>query len=788
MEALLEVQPSSALIWIALLPLLGAAANLLVWPAIAGASRTRVPRWFYLLTGIGSVAAALAVALSQLPALYDLWNGAHQAGGLTGGLYQNIYRWIDVGSLQVDLELRFDTLTAVMVLIVTFVGSLIHIYSAGYMKGDTRERTYFGYLNLFTGSMLILVLADNLLVMFIGWEGVGLCSYLLIGFWFEREDYAYAGRKAFIVNRIGDFSFIIGMCLLFWVMAEINVTAGGELLSDLNFRALAAAPAMDEYTSVFWGGERLAMWAGLFLFIGACGKSAQIPLYVWLPDAMAGPTPVSALIHAATMVTAGIYMIARLSFLYASSSTVMAIVAMVGALTALFAAIMAFAQTDIKKVLAYSTVSQLGFMFCGVGLGAFVAGIFHLTTHAFFKAGLFLGAGSVMHAMSGSGDIMKMGGLRKKLPITHITFLIYCLAIAGFPLLSGFFSKDEVLAGAWVATGGPESGWLMVSGVPIYGKIIWGILTLAALGTAFYMFRLYALVFLGDCRADAETRSHIHESPASMTGPLLVLAVLAAFAGFLGLPHAFAPNIVERWLSTSLITGLVGDAFGHVGKGTTALLMLSATVVGLIGIAAALAIYRRGPSTAVDRFTRGAGAGLYRLSKNKFYVDEIYEKIIVRPFVAAARWIFDVIDRFLIDFLIVDGSAFVVDTAGRVARWFQNGQIQRYLVALLIGLVLVFFFTNRGGADFTYQVRGPGLVAFEVESGGPGSTGAEIEWDFDGDGRVDATQAEVVWQFGRTAGTYEVSLRIKDTAFDSWREVEKTIDLGGAAATNEGGH
>jgi NADH-quinone oxidoreductase subunit L len=466
----------------------------------------------------------------------------------------------------------------------------------------------------------------------------------------------------------------------------------------------------------------------------------------------------------------------------------MAIVAMVGALTALFAAIMAFAQTDIKKVLAYSTVSQLGFMFCGVGLGAFVAGIFHLTTHAFFKAGLFLGAGSVMHAMSGSGDIMKMGGLRKKLPITHITFLIYCLAIAGFPLLSGFFSKDEVLAGAWVATGGPASGWLMVAGVPIYGKIIWGILTLAALGTAFYMFRLYALVFLGDCRADAETRSHIHESPASMTGPLLVLAVLAAFAGFLGLPHAFAPNIVERWLSTSLITGLVGDAFGHVGKGTTALLMLSATVVGLIGIAAALAIYRRGPSTAVDRFTRGAGAGLYRLSKNKFYVDEIYEKIIVRPFVAAARWIFDVIDRFLIDFLIVDGSAFVVDTAGRVARWFQNGQIQRYLVALLIGLVLVFFFTNRGGADFTYQVRGPGLVAFEVESGGPGSTGAEIEWDFDGDGRVDATQAEVVWQFGRTAGTYEVSLRIKDTAFDSWREVEKTIDLGGAAATNEGGH
>jgi NADH-quinone oxidoreductase subunit L len=777
---------SSALIWIAVLPLLGAAANLLVWPLLARMMRARVPRWVYVTTAVGTVAGACGIAVANVSGpLFKLWKAGHEGGDLVGGLYQNLYTWIEVGAFKVDLAFRLDTLSAVMVLVVTFVGALIHIYSAGYMKGDPRERTYFGYLNLFTGSMLILVLADNLLVMFIGWEGVGLCSYLLIGFWFEKEAYAYAGRKAFIVNRIGDFAFILGICLLF--------AATGEM----SFQGLASAEAMQQYTTSFWGGERLALFGGLFLFIGAIGKSAQIPLYVWLPDAMAGPTPVSALIHAATMVTAGVYLIARLSFLYASSSTIMAIISMVGALTACAAAFMAFAQTDLKKVLAYSTVSQLGFMFCGVGLGAFVAGIFHLMTHAFFKAGLFLGAGSVMHAMSGSGDITQMGGLRKKLPITHLTFLIYCLAIAGFPFLAGFFSKDEILAGAWAATGGADSGWPMVGGAPIYGKIIWGLLTLAALGTAFYMFRLYCLVFLGSSRADAETQKHIHESPASMTLPLIVLAVLAALAGFLGLPHVdflHLPNILERWLSPSLITGAGGAGggeavdLGHAGSGTIVVLMAVATVVAFIGMGLALALYSRGPSRWVERFTSsGVGRALHQASLNKLWVDEFYEKVIVNPFRMTARWFFGVIDRFLIDFLFVDGSAFVVDRVGRMMRWFQNGQVQRYLVAVVIGAVAIFFYATCGGADFTWeQTDADGVVKFSVDTGdGPGTEGAEIEWDFDGDGRVDSTEREPTWPFGRIGGTYQVTLRIKDGAFGSWRTVTHTVRAGEPRAERE---
>ncbi len=755
---------NSLLIWIALLPLLGAFTNLLIWPMLAGLMKTRVPRGLHLATALGAVISAFAIATTILVTkLYPMTKGA----GFVDGLEQEVYQWINVGSLNVAFELRFDTLTAVMVSIITFVGSLIHLYSAGYMSHDPRERTYFGYLNLFMGAMLILVLADNLLVMFIGWEGVGLCSYLLIGFWFDKTANANAGRKAFVVNRIGDFAFILGMCLLFWATKTINFH---ELATNDSVKAA--------FTTQWPGSERLALAAGLLLFIGACGKSAQIPLYVWLPDAMAGPTPVSALIHAATMVTAGIYMIVRLSFLYASSSTVMAIIAVVGALTALVAAFMAFAQTDLKKVLAYSTVSQLGFMFAALGVGSFVAGMFHVMTHAFFKAGLFLGAGSVMHAMSNSGDIIKMGGLRKLLPWTHATFLLFCLAISGFPLLSGFFSKDEILAAAWITTGGEGSNWLTsAGGTPIFGKIIWAILTVAAVGTAFYMFRLYSLVFLGECRADDETKAHIHESPWTMTTPLVVLAILAMGAGFLGLPHAFAPNFLEGWLSHSV----AHIDIGHLGTTQTLALMAVATVAGLFGIISALLIYRHGPSNAVERFTQGAGATLYDLSKNKLYVDEIYEKIIIAPFRASCRWLFEVVDRFLIDFLIVEGSAFVIDSAGRVLRWFQNGQVQRYVLGIVAGAALLLFWTNRGGVDFRYEQLASGVIEFEANThaddagnAGPGTHHASLEWDFNGDGHVDSTEPMPRYLF-TNPGIHLIKLRMKDGAFGSWREVEKTI-------------
>ena len=661
-----------------------------------------------------------------------------------------------------------------MVLVVTFVGSLIHIYSTGYMADEPRYAAYFGYLNLFTGAMLILVLGDNLPVMFIGWEGVGLCSYLLIGFWFTNESYAYAGRKAFVVNRIGDFAFLLGIFLLFWATGT------------LSFQDFHSAGAASHFQHSFLGHQRLALFAGLFLFIGACGKSAQIPLYVWLPDAMAGPTPVSALIHAATMVTAGVYMVARMSYLYLNSTGAMAIVAGVGAVTALFAAIMAFAQTDVKKVLAYSTISQLGFMFVGVGVGAYTAGIFHLVTHAFFKAGLFLAAGSIMHAMSGSGDIFKMGGLRKKLKWTHGAFLVYCLAIAGIFPFAGFFSKDEILGEAWATS---AAGWW-----PLYGKILWIILTVAAVGTAFYMFRLYFLVFSGECRADQETQEHIHESPWSMVVPLVVLAVFAALIGFIGVPelaffHGKVPSILHQWLEPALPElAAVGGGAVHVVHETdlaVLTLMAGALGLGLFGILGAWALYRRGPSEIVGRFTAGAGAGVYQVVKNKFYVDELYDRIVVRPFRWLALGLFEIIDRFLIDWVIVEGSAFVADLVGRLVRWFQNGQVQRYLVALVVGGALVFLIASRPHADFDWEQVGDLTVAFEADVGqGPGSNGAVVTFDFDQDGAPDYT---ATWKSGEpapvtdwaftTAGRHVVSMRLTDAVFKHTVEVTKTVTV-----------
>jgi len=827
---------SQSIYWIWLAPLIGAAFNLLVVPML------RIRSKFVVHTvAICSVAVSFIVALAcifPIPGLsadhatlldaYNRWREAGSPHDSAPALTRHLWDWITIGSANFKLDFRLDTLSAVMALVVTFVGTLIHIYSTGYMADDERYATYFGYLNLFMGSMLILVLGDSLPVMFIGWEGVGLCSYLLIGFWFQNNDFATAGRKAFVVNRIGDFAFILGMLLLFWAL---TMDGGSTSLSWKELTSPALAGQGGLYTTPLnalrhshsWiGADHLAAFAGILLFIGACGKSAQIPLYVWLPDAMAGPTPVSALIHAATMVTAGVYMVARLSALYASSTTAMAVVATIGALTAAAAAFMAFAQTDLKKVLAYSTVSQLGFMFTAVGVGAYSAGIFHLMTHAFFKAGLFLGAGSVMHAMSGSGDITKMGGLRKKLPITHITFLIYCLAISGFPLFSGFFSKDEILAGAF---GAKQEGWLVS-----YGVILWAILVVAAVGTAFYMFRLYFLVFGGDkTRCDAETEAHIHESSSSMTAPLVVLAIGALGLGFLGLPEfSFMHGLIEkvpqlsRWLEPSLVGFTDHHGVWHVGSatrytelsdGTLSILLVVAITGALAGIGIAWGLYRKGPSAWVERFTAGGlGRKLYLASKNKLWVDEFYNLVIIRPFrwVAMALWSF--VDKFVIDLIFVNGAAFVVDVFGRVARWFQNGQVERYIVALLVGGALIFYLASRPSAEMTIHVDNadiapyvddilgtaerfeddqdkealalrrllaqkdlhPYRVTLRGNAGeGPGSEGSKLTWYLNGK-PLDRHEPEVTIDLGQP-GEYDLALEAKDGVFGKSKRISRKL-------------
>jgi len=725
------------LAWIPLLPFIGALINLTIG--------RRLSRQTVHTIAIASVAAACGLALFLVFSKQGLFreiNGVPiwKAGGFT----QTVYSWIEVGSLKIDLSFTLDTLSAVMIIIVTFVGTLIHIYSTGYMAHDPRYAAFFGYLNLFMGSMLTLVLGSNLPVMFIGWEGVGLCSFLLIGFWYEREDYATAGRKAFVVNRIGDFCFLLGMFLLFWAA------------KSLDFKTLANTSQVGaSYVQPFWGSERLAAAAGIFLFIGACGKSAQLPLFVWLPDAMAGPTPVSALIHAATMVTAGVYMVCRLSFLYAASTTALIVVATVGLLTALAAAFMAFAQTDLKKVLAYSTVSQLGFMFVAAGTGNWTAAIFHLGTHAFFKACLFLGAGSVMHGMEhgGSttpGDIMTMGGLRKHMPITRITFLVSCLAIAGIFPFAGFFSKDEILGGAFTVT---PPGWPLW-----YGKILWGGLLIAALGTAFYMWRLYFLVFGGDERTDAARKAH--ESPASMTAPLVVLAALATVAGFIGVPHfsgawahklPSATHALSTWLAPSVSSnwynpgGESAAITNHAGDSKIFALMAIALAIGVLGIGLAWMFYGKGPSKTLDTiYAEDAPMRpIYEASKAKLWVDEIYDVVFVRPFKWLARGLFEIADRFVIDTIAVNGSAFVIGLLGRVSRWVQNGQVQRYLAGLVVGAALVFLISDfRRHPTFEYEYDDAGMVTLTADPGaGIMTTTSKIAWDLDNDGQPDPDPA-----------------------------------------------
>jgi len=779
----LSLGPLPILAWIPLLPLIGALINLTLG--------RRLSKGVVSTVAIASVAAAFVLAAYLVfgPLVQEF-----EAGRGGTGITQTIYTWIEVGSFKAQLAFRLDTLSAVMILIVTFVGMLIHIYSTGYMAHDPRYSAFFGYLNLFTGSMLILVLAANMPVMFIGWEGVGLCSFLLIGFWFENDAFASAGRKAFVVNRIGDFAFLLGMFLLFWATKDIDLAKGASLdFATLKNPAVGAA-----YVNGFWGGERLAAAAGILLFIGACGKSAQLPLFVWLPDAMAGPTPVSALIHAATMVTAGVYMVCRLSFLYASSTTALIVIATVGLLTALAAAFMAFAQTDLKKVLAYSTVSQLGFMFVAAGTGNWTAAIFHLGTHAFFKACLFLGAGSVMHSLEheGSttpGDIMTMGGLRKRLPLTHLTFLISCLAIAGIVPFAGFFSKDEILGGAFAVH---PPGW------PVwYGKLLWGGLLTGALGTAFYMWRLYFLVFAGESRSAAARKAH--ESPLSMTVPLIILAFFATFIGFIGLPHVEHPELpgfthaLAHWLEPSVThewyaSGLPGtqSIAGAESDGTTFLLMGVALLVGGLGILGAWGFYRSGPSSSVDKLVEGPLAGVYEASKHKLWFDEVYDAIFVRPFKFLARGLFEVADRFVIDTVAVNGAAFVIGIFGRISRWFQNGNVQRYLVGVVVGGALVFFMTDcRDKATFTYKIVGNQLQLHAEPGSGIEGASAKITWDLDGDGQPDKDAAGNLIEkrdVTVTGYTGPITMWIDDPVTGKEIKVTKTISLSAGSGGAQG--
>ncbi len=784
-------QTSNLLFLIPLLPLAGAFLNLFVWRVLAPTTgKYRQSDALTHTTAIASVLAAFGLScyLIGVPLLEEFraWQKLGDAAPETmGGLHQHLWTWIEVGSLKINLAFRLDTLSAVMLLVITGVGSLIHIYSVGYMHGEKRYPAFFGYLNLFTGMMLILVLGDSLPIMFIGWEGVGLCSYLLIGFWFDKTENANAGRKAFVANRVGDFAFLLGMFLLFYATGSVE------------FADLQEPNSIGALKEVFWGGERMGFWIALLFFIGACGKSAQIPLYVWLPDAMAGPTPVSALIHAATMVTAGVYMVVRMSFLYAHSTTAMAIVAVVGALTALFAAIMAFAQTDLKKVLAYSTVSQLGFMFVGVGVGAYTAGIFHLITHAFFKAGLFLAAGSVMHAMSGSGDIMKMGGLRKYLPRTRWSFLIYCVAIAGIVPFSGFFSKDEILAGAF---GAGAEGW-----GPVLGKFLWATLSIAALGTAFYMFRLYFLVFGGELRCDEETKAHIHESPHSMTSPLIILAAFTCVIGAIGLPHLTGdlhlPTYLHDWLAPTVVdfkrdsllmaNGSPSIFEAHLSNGLTIGLMGIALAVGLIGIFAAKAIYGKGPSEKVAAMCETKnGKAIYDVVLNKFYVDEFYEWSIYRFFRGAANVLYQVVDRWLIDGIFINGSAWLIKKLGQGFNLFQNGQVHRYLVALVVGGAIIFFFASSPTVSFKYEQVSTNVVEFTPDfssgtsiGGGLDAKGALISFDLDADGEPDVTKEydprnpmKVKWTFGGV-GEYRVNMTMTDAVFNKKYSVTRTIHV-----------
>jgi len=561
----------------------------------------------------------------------------------------NLFDFIHTGKLNIPFAFQIDQLSVLFMLIITGVGFLIHVYSTSYMHEESSQHfaRYFSYLNLFVFSMLLLVMGANFVIMFIGWEGVGLCSYLLIGYWFKNLDYGNAAKKAFVMNRIGDLGFLIG---IFWIISQFG---------SVNFlEVFAQSP--NAPTSALTG-------ITLLLFVGATGKSAQIPLYTWLPDAMAGPTPVSALIHAATMVTAGIYMIARSNIMYTLSPVTQTVVAVIGLATAILAATIAIKQNDIKKVLAYSTVSQLGYMFLGLGVGAYTGAVFHVMTHAFFKALLFLGAGSVIHAMHGEQDIRKMGGLKKHLPTTHLTFLLACFAIAGIPPFSGFFSKDEILSAAYAKS--PAYYIIGVAG---------------AMMTAFYMFRLYATTFLGSFRGTEEQKHHLHESPPAITIPLIILAILSVVGGLVGIPHVIMPNAhrLEEYLSPVFAASTSAHTPPEIAAGTEWMLMAASAGLALIMVIFAWNKFSKKPELGEPQ---GFGAVL----ANKWYVDELYDAIIVRPVNVVAKFFNTVVEKSIIDW-IVNGVGKLIQYGSRQIRLLQSGQVGGYVLLMVISLVVLF--------------------------------------------------------------------------------------------------
>jgi NADH-quinone oxidoreductase subunit L len=679
--------------WLWLVPVLPFVGAFLNGVALRG----RVGKKGVWIVACGSVLASLLVAVLAISGYFGSELYAHHQA-----FEQTVYEWIPAGMLGLDggafsrlsIEMGFllDPLSCVMVFVVTFVGFWIHWFSVGYMDHEPGFQRYFTYLNLFMGMMLLLVLGNNFLVTFVGWEGVGLCSYLLIGFYFDQEFPPFAGRKAFIVNRVGDFGFLAGIFAL--------ATRFGTLNYRQIFGAIEHDPAGAQAPYVL--GLSFAAFVALALFIGATGKSAQIPLYVWLPDAMAGPTPVSALIHAATMVTAGVYMVSRSNALYQLSPGVMELVAAIGAFTALFAATIGLVQTDIKKVLAYSTVSQLGYMFLACGVGAYAAAIFHLMTHAFFKALMFLGSGSVIHAMGGEQDMRRMGGLKEHMPWTYRTFLVGTLAIAGVPGLAGFFSKDEILASAFAGN-----------------RLLWAVGLVTAGLTACYMFRLVFMTFHGTFRGTAEQHHHLHESPPSMTVPLMVLAAGALLSGYVGIPRlgGFDVNVFDPFV------GRVVARFGeheahHAGLGLELALMGLSVAVALTGIWLAWRYYGGERGLAEGERWAGRFPRLHRLLENKYWVDEGYDRTVVRGTWATARGLF-AFDSGFIDGVLVNGSrnftvavsllsgffdkyfvdglvnlvGWVSKAGSRFLRGLQSGLLSQYALVLAIGMaVLVWFY------------------------------------------------------------------------------------------------
>ena len=616
---------------IPLFPLLGFLIN--------GLLRNSLSKLLIGIIGSGSVLASFVISLV-------LFFQVKSGGALP---VEHLFTFIDTGTFKIDFAFQIDQLSSLFLLIITGIGFLIHVYSTSYMHNEKPSHfaRYFAYLNLFIFSMLLLVMGANYVIMFIGWEGVGLCSYLLIGYWFTVDNYNAAAKKAFIMNRIGDLGFLLAV---FWILNKLGTV---------------------NYADVFAGYNKFSQFditaITLLLFVGATGKSAQIPLYTWLPDAMAGPTPVSALIHAATMVTAGIYMIARSNILYTLAPVTETVVAVIGLATAIVAATIALKQNDIKKVLAYSTVSQLGYMFLGLGVGAYTGAVFHVITHAFFKACMFLGAGSVIHAMSGEQDMRNMGALKKYMPVTSITFLLSCFAISGVPPFSGFFSKDEILAA--VELQNPVLYWIGVAG---------------ALMTAFYMFRLYAMTFLGKFRGTQEQEHHLHESPPAMTIPLIILAFLAVVGGFIGIPEVFAKN--AHWLEHFLAPVFAQSKAlqpEHLGDSAHELLMMGiVTVLVIATIVWAWTKYSKYGTTEQE-------SGFGRVLENKWYVDEAYDGLVIKPVNRLAVFFKNVVEKSGIDGL-VNGTGRFIQYSSRQLRLLQSGQVGNYILFMVLSIVVLF--------------------------------------------------------------------------------------------------